>query len=110
MKITEIDSSLYCSHCHDETLHRVQYLNGKVLSIECTYCHRKMVTNMSPTRELSKEIYKRVLSKPTDLTKEYKEDHNKFIDGMPKRVISKPFRLIRYVNETKKAFKKFKDL
>ncbi|MBT2722830.1 bh protein [Bacillus sp. ISL-46] len=110
MKITEIDASLYCSHCHDETLHHVQYLNGKIQCIKCTNCQRKMVTDLNPMRELSKEIFKRVTSKPTNLTREYREDFNKFIHEMPKRVISKPFRLIRYANETKKALKISKDL
>jgi len=110
MKTSEIDASLYCSHCHDDTLHHVLYINGKLYCTECTNCQRKIVMNLSPMRELSKEVYKRVISKPTKLTNEYKEDLSKFIEGMPKRVITKPFRLIKYVNETKNAFKKMKDL
>jgi hypothetical protein len=108
MKISELDADLYCSHCHDETLHRVQYLNDKLHSTECTNCHRKIKMEMNPMRELYKEVYKRITSKPTRLTKEYKEDLSKFIEGIPKRVISKPYRLIKYVNETKEAFKKIK--
>lgn len=109
MKISELDVSLYCSRCHDETLHRVQYLNDKIHSTECTNCHRKIEMNLNPTRELYKEVYKRITSKPSRLTKEYKEDLSKFVGGFPKRVISKPYRLMRNVDETWKAFKKLKD-
>ncbi|XJZ26671.1 bh protein [Bacillota bacterium Lsc_1132] len=109
MKVSELDVALYCSHCHDETLHRVLYLNSKIYSTECTNCHRKVMMEINPVRELYKEIYIRVTSKPTRLTKEYKEDLNKFIGGLPKRVLSKPYRLKKYVNETKVAFKKMRD-
>jgi hypothetical protein len=105
MRISELDVSLYCSRCHDETLHRVQYLNDKIQSTECTTCHRKIGVNLNPTRELYKEVYKRITSKPTRLTKEYKADLNKFIGEFPKRVLSKPYRLKKYVDETRKAFK-----
>lgn len=109
MKISELDVSLYCSRCHDETLHRVQYLNDKIHSTECTNCHRKIEMNLNPTRELYKEVYKRITSKPTRLTKEYKADLSKFIEQLPKRVLSKPYRLMRNVDETRKAFKKLKN-
>jgi hypothetical protein len=106
MKISEIDSTLYCSHCHDETLHHVQYLNGKIQSIDCTNCHRTIGPELNPLRELYKEVYKRVTSKPTRLTNEYKTNHGKFVKGFPKRVLRKPLRLVKYINETKKAMKK----
>jgi GTPase SAR1 family protein len=108
MKISEIDVTLYCSNCHDETLHHIQYLNNKIQSIDCTNCHRKQVTEMNPMRELYKEVYKRVTSKPTRLTKEYKKDFSHFIEGLPKRVLSKPLRLINYISETKEALRKIK--
>jgi hypothetical protein len=108
MKILEIDIALYCSHCHDETLHRVQYLNGKIHSTECTECHRVIENDMNPMRELYKEVYKRITSKPTRLKKEYNGKMGKFMKEMPKRVISKPFRLIKYVSETREALKKMK--
>ncbi|MFK9091804.1 bh protein [Bacillus salipaludis] len=106
MKISEIDVTLYCSHCHDETLHHVQYLNNKVQSIVCMNCLRTIKTIMNPRRELYKEVYKRVTSKPTRLKDEYKTNHVEFIEGFPKRVLSKPLRFVKYLNETKEALKK----
>jgi hypothetical protein len=109
LKITEYDVSLYCSRCHEETLHCVQYLNDKISSTECTNCHRKIDMHLNPKRELYKEIYKRILSKPTRLTQEYRDDLNKFIGEFPKRALSKPYRLMRYVDETREALKKLKN-
>lgn len=109
MKISELDASLYCSSCHDETLHRVKYLNDKLHSIECTNCHHKNEMHLNPRRELYKEVYKRITSKPSRLTKEYEADLSKFIEGFPKRVLSKPYRLLKNVNETRKAFEKLKE-
>ncbi|WP_318505031.1 bh protein [Bacillus sp. T3] len=109
MKISELEVSLYCSHCHNETLHRVQYLNEKIYSTTCTNCHHKIEINLSPLREFYKEIYKRISSKPTRLTEEYKEDLSTFIHKFPKRVLTKPYRLKKYVSETRQAFKKLKE-
>jgi transcription elongation factor Elf1 len=109
MKISELDVSLYCSHCHNETLHRILYLNEKIYSTECTNCHYKTELNLNPRRELYKEIYKRICSKPARLTQEYKEDLSTFLQKIPKRVITKPYRLKKYVNETKQALKKLKE-
>ncbi|MCM3570403.1 bh protein [Neobacillus mesonae] len=108
MKFSELDAALYCSRCHDKTLHQVEYLNNKIYSIECTNCHHKIVSEMNPMRELYKEVYKRVTSKPTRLTKEYKEGSTHFLGQLPKRVLSKPYRLKNYVSETKNALKKMK--
>jgi len=109
MKFSESDATLYCTGCHDETLHHIRYLNGNIYSIECAICHRKNDRDINPVRELYKEVYKRVTSKPSRMTHEYKEDHNKFIVQLPKRVLSKPYRIKKYVSETKEAFKKLKD-
>jgi hypothetical protein len=109
MKFSVVDVFLYCSCSKDETLHRVQYLNEKIHSTECTDCHRKFEINLNPTRELYKEVYKRVSSKPTRLSKEYKDDLSKFISGFRKRLLSKPYRLMRNVDETIKAYKKLKN-
>lgn len=109
MKVSELEASLYCTRCHDETLHHVKYLNDKIQCIECTNCHRKIEMDLNPLRELYKEVYKRITSKPTRLTQEYKDDLNKFIEGLPKRVLSKPYRFKKYYDETREAFRKIKE-
>lgn len=110
VKLTEMEAALDCIQCREETLHRIVYLNGKIQKVECTECHHysgKEKINLK--KELFNEIYERISTKPSRMTQEYKEDLNTFISGLPPRVINKPFGLIKYLNETKDAFKKSKD-
>lgn len=109
MKMSEMEAGLYCTQCHDETIHRVVYVNDKIQSIECEGCHS--ITNMKidTKKELYEEVYDRVSTKPSRLLEESKRDISKFVSGMPKRVISKPYRFIKYVSKTRKVLKKSKD-
>lgn len=108
MKISEMEAGLYCTRCHDETIHRVVYVNNKIQSIECEECHRLTGVKINAKKELYEEVYDRISTKPLRMTLEYKQDLSKFVSGMPLRVISKPYRLIKYVNETRKVMKQSK--
>ncbi|MDM5228278.1 bh protein [Cytobacillus sp. NJ13] len=108
MKISETDTYLFCSKCLDETLHHVRYLNGKINKIQCDNCKRTNEMNMDFKRELYKEVYKRITSKPFRLSQELKNNPNKLAEDLPKRVLSKPYRLMKYLSETKESYKKIK--
>jgi len=103
MKISKMEAGLYCTQCSDETLHRIVYVNNKIQSIECEGCQRITDMKIDAKKELYKEVYERISTKPLRLKKEYKQDLNKFVSDMPKRVISKPYRFIKYVNKTRKV-------
>ena len=106
MKISEQEADLYCSRCHDDTLHRVLYVNHKIKGVKCTVCNTGTAIEINLRTELYKEVYKRMTSKPNRLNKEYHDDLFKFIMGLPKRVLSKPYRLLGDVEETRDAMKK----
>lgn len=108
MKILEMKAGLYCSQCHEDTLHRVVYINDKIQSIECAGCHSLTDMKIDAKKELYGELYDRISTKPSRLKKEYKQDSSKFFSDIPKRVISKPYRFVKYVNKTRKVFKKLK--
>ncbi|WP_046175981.1 hypothetical protein [Domibacillus indicus] len=108
MKISEMKAGLYCTRCHDETIHRVVYVNNSIQSIKCEGCHRVTGMKINAKKELYEEIYNRIATKPSRVTQEYKQDLSRFVSGMPLRMISKPYRLIKYVNETRKVLKEFK--
>lgn len=108
MKISEMEAGLYCTRCHEETIHRVVYLNSHIQSIECEECHRLTGMKFDPKKELYKEVYGRLSTKPMRITKESSQDLSKFVSEMPKRLVSKPYRLMKDVNETRKAFKQSK--
>lgn len=106
--MSEMEAGLYCTRCHDETIHRVVYINDKIQSVECEECHRVTGVKIDPKKALYEEVYDRISSKPSRITQEYKQDLSKFVSGMPMRVISKPYRLMKYVNETRKTWKQTK--
>ncbi|MEW9110390.1 bh protein [Cytobacillus gottheilii] len=109
MKFTEIDTYLFCSKCLDETIHHVSYLNGKLHRVQCEKCKRTNEMDLDFKRELYKEVYKRVVSKPSRMSEEYKNDDRiKLIEALPRRVFTKPYRLVKYLHETKEAYKKIK--
>ncbi|GLC87141.1 cytochrome c3 family protein [Lysinibacillus piscis] len=108
MKISEMEAGLYCTRCHDETVHRVVYVNNKIQKIECEACHRLTGMEVDLKKEIYDEVYERIATKPSRMTQEYKQDLSKFVSEMPMRVISKPYRLMKDVNEARKALKRTK--
>ena len=108
MKMSEMEAGLYCTQCHEETIHLVVYVNNKIQSIECEGCKGLMKLKIDAKKELYEEVYDRISTKPTRLMEESKQDLSKFVSGMPKRVISKPYRFIKYVSKTRKVLKRSK--
>lgn len=108
LKRSEMEANLYCSRCHEETPHVIVYINAKLKNVECEDCNRVVGVNLDVRKEFYKEIYERISTKPSRITKEYNEDLSKFLLSLPTRVISKPYRLIRYLNETHKVFRQYK--
>jgi hypothetical protein len=100
MKETNMVVDLYCIQCLDDTLHKITYINKKISDIECQVCQKKVVIFIDIKRELYQELLQRVQTKPSRITKEYKENLNLFLRTFPTRIVSKPFRLYREAKET----------
>jgi hypothetical protein len=108
MKSSEMEANLYCTHCKDETPHVIMYINGKIKGVECEECQRSVGVRVDVMKEFYKEVYERISTKPSRITHEYKEDLSRFLSSLPTRVISKPYRLMRYLNETRKVIKQYR--
>lgn len=109
MEIKRMNTELYCIHCKEEVEHSITYINSKIKSVKCLECHHKMEINIDVNREFYKEIYKRISSKPERITKEYREDLSHFLFSLPVRVVTKPYRILKDVNNSRKAIKGFKN-
>ena len=109
MKESKVESYLFCSPCKEETPHIIIYINNEIYSVECTNCHRKQEIKIDLKKKFYKELYYRISSKPSRITKEYKEDLNRFIGSMPKRVVSKPYRLMKDITSARKVIKHHSD-
>ena len=108
MKSSTMEAQLYCIHCNNTTPHVITYINEKMKSIECEECHNAIEFKVDIMKELYKEVYDRIATKPSRITEEYKQDLDEFLGKIPIRVISKPYRLIRYLNQSYKTIKRYK--
>ncbi|MDP4083779.1 MAG: bh protein [Bacillota bacterium] len=108
MKKTEMEAILFCVHCNDETPHIITYINSKIISVKCEECNKVSEVKVDILKEFFKEMYERLLTKPSRITQEYKEDLNKFLKHLPIRLASKPYRLLRDLNQSRKIIKNFK--
>ncbi|SDW44646.1 hypothetical protein SAMN05421781_1461 [Marinococcus luteus] len=100
---------LQCAHCKEETPHNVEYINGDVYSMACRTCGRELTLNRDIMKEWYSEVYDRVTTKPTRLTEEYKESRTPFVVRLPFRMASKPYRLMRDLNDTQKTLRYYKN-
>ncbi len=78
------------------------------MRVECHECNRTMVFQVDVLKEFYKEVYKRVSTKPNRVSKKYKKDINKFLIGVPIRLVSKPYRLIKDFNESLHTIHRYK--
>lgn len=108
MKMHEMEAKLFCIQCNEETEHIILYINNEITSVKCEDCQREVGIKVDIMKEFYKELYEHISTKPTRLSEEYKQDLSKFLSRLPIRIISKPYRLIRYLNESRKIIKKYK--
>ncbi|MGE8203735.1 bh protein [Heyndrickxia sp. NPDC080065] len=108
MKKSEMEAGLFCIHCNDETPHLIVYINNEITSIKCEDCNQITDIKVDVMKEFFKEIYKRVSTKPSRITEEYNQDLSKFLQRLPYRVISKPYRLMRDLNESRKIINQYR--
>lgn len=108
MKIIEMEADLYCVHCEEEVSHKLAYINNRLSHVECEMCQRVVEMSVDVTREMYKELYERISTKPTRITEEYRKDLSHFLLSFPLRVVSKPFRVLKEIHDTRKIVKNYK--
>ncbi|RKD76193.1 hypothetical protein ATL39_0406 [Sinobaca qinghaiensis] len=109
MKKNIMIGDLFCESCKEEVPHRIEYVNNEISTITCEVCDRNIQINRDMMKEFYEEIYERVSSKPHRITEEYKQDLNHFITGFPFRIVSKPYRLIKDMNQTHQILKEHRE-
>lgn len=109
MKESEMLADFYCIHCLDDTPHKILYINDEISKVECEHCHHALELKVDLMEEFWYELYQRIVNKPKEITKEYKQDLSKFLFSLPIRITSKPYRLLKELKETKKLMDKYKE-
>ncbi|MDQ0298906.1 hypothetical protein J2S78_001326 [Salibacterium salarium] len=108
MKTNSMESDLYCNQCREEVPHVIRYINHELSSIMCQKCGRELEVDVDIMNELYGEVYSRITTKPSRITKEYRHNHSDFFFSLPTRVISKPYRLMKDMHETQKVIRRYK--
>jgi hypothetical protein len=108
MNIKKMEADLFCIRCKEDVEHKITYVNNKIASVKCLACQNAMELNIDVSKEFYKEIYYRISTKPSRITKEYREDLSNFLFSLPVRVVSKPYRLLKDINASRKMIKGYK--
>ncbi|MDC3424576.1 bh protein [Aquibacillus sp. 3ASR75-11] len=108
MKQTYLESELFCIHCLDETVHKITYINDQITKVECEECHSVLELRVDLMKEFFRESYNRIATKPSRITKEYKEDLSHFLLKLPIRIMTKPYRVAKDINGVRNIIRDYK--
>lgn len=108
MKQYEREADLFCIHCNKETPHKVVYINDKITKIECEQCHQSIETEIDIVKEFYKEMYDKIATKPERIIEDYEKNPKKFIVNFPFRMVSKPYRVLKDLNHSRKIIDQYK--
>lgn len=108
MKVKTMEAGLFCNHCHEEVNHEITYINSHLKSIRCEQCNKTKNLRLDVNKEFYREVYDRISTKPNRITQEYKEDLSHLLFTLPFRTVSKPYRLLKDVNDSRKIIKEYK--
>ncbi|MCS7464377.1 bh protein [Paenibacillus doosanensis] len=108
MKETRLEAFLYCTQCKQEHHHVIGYMNDRISEIQCRNCGRLLSLKIDLAHELYDEVYRRIRSKPSRMTEEYRSDVSRFLLNLPARVVSKPYRVFQEAKQIRGYFKKYR--
>ncbi|WP_143008798.1 bh protein [Halanaerobium congolense] len=96
----KVETYLHCVQCDEETEHVVIYLDDEIKSIKCKKCDRVSGIDKKELFELyTVETVEHILKEPLKLNEGIKEDGSKFLFSFSKRLLTKPYRVIKEVFE-----------
>jgi len=98
--LKRIQCDFYCNGCQQEGPHELVYSNNVLIYAECANCGRVVPFSEETLLTIyAKEMVQRILTKPQRLSQELKRDLRHAILSLPVRVITKPYRMVKEVEE-----------
>jgi hypothetical protein len=96
----KVETYLYCTKCKEETEHIIIYLNKEIKSIKCKKCDKLSGIEKKELLELyTAETVENILKEPLKLNKGIKEHGSKFLFSFSKRLLKKPYKIIKEILE-----------
>ncbi|MCD6427423.1 MAG: hypothetical protein J7L03_04955 [Caldisericaceae bacterium] len=100
MGITKEKAILYCIHCGKETPHELVYIGNELQKIKCLTCGMEIFFDKKKLLlTYSEDLVKRILTKPSRISKEALGDLSDFLETFPLRVITKPKRMVDEIKD-----------
>ncbi len=98
--LEKTDTTLTCTACDRDTVHRVVYLHKKVLKITCRECGKDFrFYSKHPIEHYMLSTAEQLFLEPSKLNREFHEEGASFLFSLPRRVITKPYRMMREFSE-----------
>jgi len=107
MSITKFQTELYCINCKEDTVHEITYVGENIEKIACKKCESELHINEELILSAyAGDVFQRIRTKPDRISEEIKQDLGKFLCSIPIRLITKPYRMVKEYNDTKKDIQK----
>jgi len=98
VSVEKIKTMLYCIHCEKDTLHELTYVANRLEKTKCLECGMEIKFDKEQLLMVySKDLVKRLLTKPKRITDEAFSDLSGFLQSFPIRIVTKPSRMIKEV-------------
>jgi transcription elongation factor Elf1 len=92
----QVDTILSCSHCGQETSHRIVYLGRRLAEAWCERCkHGIAMTREEVFCDFVGEAFLHLLRLPRHVRRELRSDFARAVQTLPREMVRMPFRLAR---------------
>jgi len=96
----KVNTVLYCVKCDEETPHTIIYINDEIQRIKCNKCGSVHGINKKELLEhYTVDTVEHILTEPFKLSKQLREKKFSIITSLPKRLFTKPFRMVKEIKE-----------
>jgi len=98
--ITKLNTELFCENCQADTEHVLTYVGGSLTESRCKQCGKVLGLNHNALLEhYGADFLVRILTKPKRMTRELQKDLRSFLLSLPKRLVTKPMRVLEEIHE-----------
>lgn len=92
----QVDTTLFCTGCGQETTHRIVYLGHRLAEARCEACGRGIgMTREEVFSDFVGEAFLHLLKLPRHVRRELKSDFAHALQTLPREMVRMPFRLAR---------------
>ncbi|HYL80693.1 MAG TPA: hypothetical protein VEU07_07770 [Candidatus Acidoferrum sp.] len=93
---SQVDTTLFCTGCNQETPHGIVYLGRRMAQARCSACGRETgLTREEVFSDFVGEVFLHLLKLPRQVRRELRSDFAHAVQTLPSQMVRMPFRLAR---------------